>query len=130
MPLAGNLFAGLPAPAGGEAFEALLRCGDVRIERIASSATPETVVYDQTQDEWVCLLRGEAVLRLGAETLTLTAGDWLFIPAHTPHQVLATSAEPTCLWLAVHIGAQCRVVGPPVGTASANSSPASTPSKR
>lgn len=103
MPLAGNLFAGLPAPAAGEACEELLYRGTVRIERIASSAAPEPVLYDQPQDEWVCLLQGEARLRLGEETLTLTAGDWLFIPAHLPHQVLATSAEPTCLWLAIHL---------------------------
>jgi len=31
------------------------------------------------------------------------AGDHLFIPAHTRHRVLATSEEPRCLWLAVHI---------------------------
>jgi len=33
----------------------------------------------------------------------LVSGDYLFIPAHTPHRVVETSAEPQCIWLAVHL---------------------------
>lgn len=98
-----NLFRGLPAPPTGEAFEDLLRSGPVRIERIASSATPEPVLYDQAQDEWVLLLQGEALLWIDGVELRLRPGDHVSIPAHTPHRVLETSAEPHCLWLAVHI---------------------------
>jgi cupin 2 domain-containing protein len=99
----GNLFEGLPEIERGEAFEELLRCSNVRIERILSSAAPESVLYDQVQDEWVCLLQGEAELWIDGETLVLRSGDYCFIPAHTPHRVLKTSAEPRCLWLAVHV---------------------------
>lgn len=101
-PLA-NLFRDLPVPPTGEAFEELVRLGPVRIERIASSATPESVLYDQPQDEWVVLLQGEARLWLDGTELALGPGDHLTIPSRTPHRVLATSAEPPCIWLAVHI---------------------------
>lgn len=98
-----DLFADLPAPETGEAFAEVLRRGNVHIERIVSSAQPEPVLYDQTQDEWVLLLAGNATLEVAGEPLELTAGDHLFIPAHCPHRLLATSAEPRCVWLAVHI---------------------------
>ncbi len=100
-----NLLRGLPRPADGEVFDELLRCRNVRIERIVSSARPEGVLYDQPQDEWVLLLQGCARLWVDGETVALGAGDHLFIPARTPHRVLETSDEPRCVWLAVHIDA-------------------------
>ncbi len=98
-----NLFRGLPEPESGEVFEDLLRCRNVRIERIVSSERPEPVLYDQPQDEWVMLLQGRASLEVAGETVALEPGDHLFIPAHTPHRLLQTSAEPRCLWLGVHV---------------------------
>lgn len=99
----GNLFRDLPAPPMGEVFEELLRLGPVRIERIASSPWPEPILQDQTQDEWVVLLQGAARLWLDGALIDLGVGDYVLIPAHTPHRVLETSAQPPCLWLAVHI---------------------------
>ncbi|MGE5152516.1 MAG: cupin domain-containing protein [Bdellovibrio bacteriovorus] len=99
-----NLLADLPRPAVGEVFEDLLRRGSVRIERIVSSDHPEPVLYDQPQDEWVLLLQGAARLWRAGEELDLRAGDSLLIPARTPHRVLLTSADPPCVWLAVHLG--------------------------
>ncbi len=98
-----NLLTDLPRPAVGEVFEDLLRRGPVRIERIVSSSLPEPVLYDQPQDEWVLLLQGEASLLLAGEEVGLKAGDSLLIPARAPHRVLATSADPLCVWLAVHV---------------------------
>lgn len=98
-----NLLTDLPRPDEGEVFEELVRRGPVRIERIVSSTRPEPVLYDQTQDEWVLLLQGEARLWLSGEEVGLRTGDSLLIPARTPHRVLATSADPPCVWLAVHI---------------------------
>lgn len=98
-----NLFADLPSLTGGEFFEPLATCRGVRIERILSSDQPEPVLYDQEQDEWVCLLQGEARLWIAGDEVELRAGDHCLIPAHTPHRVLNTSREPPCLWLAVHI---------------------------
>lgn len=75
----------------------------VRIERICSSPVPEPTEYDQSGDEWVLLLTGAATLNLAGELVELNAGDYLFIPAHTRHQVIATSANPRCTWLVVHL---------------------------
>lgn len=96
----GNLFDG-EAPASGEHFEVLAKLRGTTIERIVSSASPGLDLYDQAQDEWVVLLRGRAQLELRTETLELSAGDFILIPAHTPHRVLSTSAG--ALWLAVHV---------------------------
>lgn len=101
--ISGNVFAALPALHDGEAFEEILRCRNVRIERIVSSDRPDPTLYDQPQDEWVCLLQGEAELWVAGQAICLKSGDHCFIPAHTPHRVVRTSAEPPCIWLAVHI---------------------------
>lgn len=103
MPSKDNLLKRVQPPTNGERFDTLVCCRNVRIERILSSDRPAPLHYDQPQDEWVLLLQGQARLEIGTEVLTLEAGDHLFLPAHTPHRVLATSAEPPCLWVAVHI---------------------------
>ena len=99
----GNLYELASQPGSGENFTALLHCRNVVIERIVSSAAPEPLIYDQAQDEWVLLLQGQAVLEIAGDEMRLAPGDWLFIPAHTPHRVTATSADPCCIWLAVHV---------------------------
>lgn len=98
-----NLFNGLSVPVVGEVFEDLLLRGPVRIERIVSSAKPESGEYDQAQDEWVLLLQGKARLLVEGAEIALESGDTLYIPAHTKHRVLSTSERPPCVWLAVHI---------------------------
>lgn len=110
MPRVSNLYADLPAPITGEVFDTLLQGRKLRIERIVSSAEPEPILYDQPQDEWVLLLRGQATLMVGDDRIELVAGDHLFIPAHTLHRVLTTSAEPRCIWLAVHLAADSAAV--------------------
>ncbi len=103
--MSSNLFKDLPEIERGEVFADLVRCRNVHIERILSSDRPESVLYEQAQDEWVCLLQGEAELWIDGETVTLNPGDYRFIPAGAPHRVMKTSAQPRCLWLAVHIHA-------------------------
>lgn len=90
-------------PARGERFDALLDCRNVCIERILSAPGSASGPYDQDQDEWVLLLQGQARLEVEGQPVRLAAGEALFIPAHTPHRVLDTSADPPCIWLAVHI---------------------------
>ena len=101
----GNLF-DLPSPLpAAEVFEALIPDRGVQIERIVScgQATPEGEWYDQARDEWVALLQGEATLRYAdGRVLDMRAGDWVLIPAHERHRVERTSADPPCIWLAVH----------------------------
>ena len=97
----GNLFTDSAAPAAGERFETLLAHRNLVVERIVSGADVAAVEYLQPQDEWVVLLRGTATLLVAGETLALTAGDHLFLPARVPHTVVHTS--PGALWLAVHL---------------------------
>ena len=49
------------------------------------------------------LLQGQAILsyRDGREVF-LKAGDYLLIVAHEKHRVEQTSADPPCIWLAIH----------------------------
>lgn len=90
----------IAVPEKGESFETLLRNGNVTIETIVSSETPEPVLYRQENDEAVLLLEGEATLCIDGKDVTLGPGDFLHIPAHTPHRVLETRRGTR--WLAIH----------------------------
>ena len=98
-----RLFPEPEMPARGERFETLLESGKLRIERILSAPGSASGPYDQERDEWVLLLQGSAVLEVEGERVELTAGEALWLPAHTVHRVLDTSDDPPCVWLAVHI---------------------------
>ena len=97
-----NLLEGAP-PATGERFRELLRRPNLVIQHILSSDRPEPVDYCQDEDEWVLLLQGSARIEVAGRPLELGPGDSLLIPARTPHRVLATSGEPHCIWVTVHI---------------------------
>ena len=97
----GNLFVDADAPLQGERFEALLNHKNLVIERIVSSATATPSEYIQPQDEWVAMIRGEATLDIAGELFELHSGDYVFIPAGTPHTVRRVSDG--ALWLAVHL---------------------------
>jgi len=58
-----NIFDRIPEDLEKEVFEALVDGERVKIERIISKGhrSPESGWYDQEQNEWVLLLRGEAV---------------------------------------------------------------------
>ncbi|HIV73250.1 MAG TPA: cupin domain-containing protein [Candidatus Aquabacterium excrementipullorum] len=97
----GNLWANALPPPEGERFDTLLAHGALVVERIVSSSRIASAPYVQTQDEWVVLLQGQAVLDVAGQSVALAAGDHLFLPAHTPHTVLSVSEG--ALWLAVHL---------------------------
>lgn len=100
-----NIFDNIPRNAPEEIFETLLKSPAVRIERIVSSgqATPQNQWFDQTENEWILLLRGRAALRFEGETedRVLESGDHLDIPAHLRHRVEWTSTDEPTIWLAV-----------------------------
>jgi cupin 2 domain-containing protein len=96
-------------PQDEEQLDVLLEDGEqkIRIERIVSTgqASPAGFWYDQTQNEWVLLLQGQAELAWeDGRVIPLKKGDWVFIPAHKRHRIIWTSDEPPCIWLAVHYG--------------------------
>ena len=98
-----SLFSEAAPEAADEVFTTLLEKPGLKIERIVSHghASPADFWYDQEQEEWVLLVRGEAVLQVeGQPDLRLKAGDHLRIPAHLRHRVAMVSDD--ALWLAVH----------------------------
>ena len=102
----GNLFAMLAASRAAECFTELLAAPGLRLERIVSlgQATPPGEWLDQSEAEWVILLRGAAKLRFAEErdARDLRPGDYVNIPTHCRHRVdWITPDEPT-IWLALH----------------------------
>ena len=105
--VATNLFHGLPTSLPDELIETLLQTAHIRIERIVSTgqASPEGFWYDQDEGEWVILLRGLAIIDFYGEIgmRRLYPGDYVFIPAHQKHRVIATSTKKATVWLAVFV---------------------------
>jgi cupin 2 domain-containing protein len=85
--------------------EPLLSGTHWRLERIHSclASSPEGFWYDQSEHEWVLVLRGSARLRFEDETdaRDLCVGDSLLIAPHRRHRLLATDPDPGTLWLAL-----------------------------
>jgi cupin 2 domain-containing protein len=101
----GNLFESLPGGIGEEVFTVLARGEGVKIERIISTgqSSPTSGWYDQNDNEWVIVLKGEAKISLENDRgFHLKAGGYLNIPAHTKHKVTWTKPNTETIWLAVH----------------------------
>ncbi|MBG6072695.1 MULTISPECIES: cupin domain-containing protein [unclassified Polaromonas] len=101
----GQLLHALPASLPDEISDCLLQSSHVRIERIVSNGqhSPPGFWYDQSEAEWVLLVKGEATLRFeqGNKTLHLTPGSYVNIAAHEKHRVEWTTANEETVWLAV-----------------------------
>ncbi len=101
----GNLFESLPEDISDEIFSELVRGDNIKIERIVSKghASPASGWYDQTEHEWVAVLKGEAKIAFeNGNEVHLNAGSHLTIPAHTKHKVTWTTPDTETIWLAVH----------------------------
>ncbi|HEY0848004.1 MAG TPA: cupin domain-containing protein [Noviherbaspirillum sp.] len=101
----GNLYVQIPSFLPEEAVEVLARGKGMRIERIVSKGhcSAPGFWYDQSDDEWVVLLKGEAVLRFeqGDRAVRMMPGDYVNIPAHERHRVESTADNTETVWLAV-----------------------------
>ncbi len=100
-----NLFANVPDQAIEELTDVLIRNPSLRIERIVSTgqSSPDGFWYDQTENEWVVLLSGEASLRFEErdEMINMKRGDFIEIPAGVRHRVDSTSKTEATIWLAI-----------------------------
>jgi len=105
--LVNNIFGDIPNNVPSEIFEILLSKSGIKIERIISQGqcSSKDDWYDQTQDEWVILLEGQAELQFehNLAIVVLNPGDYVLIPAHTKHRVHWTDPEIKTIWLAIHI---------------------------
>lgn len=90
-----------PADPGTERFDVLLHTREITLERIVSSGGQPRQRFCQANDEWVMLLRGNAEMLIDGSPVHLEQGQFVFLPRHTPHEVVATSSN--ALWLAVHV---------------------------
>ncbi|GAB3995066.1 cupin domain-containing protein [Spirosoma daeguense] len=101
----GDLATAIPSPLPEELVDVLIDNPNVRIERIVSRghASPDDFWYDQTENEWVVLLTGEAILELEnvADAIHLKAGMYINLPAHLKHRVAWTAPDVTTIWIAV-----------------------------
>jgi cupin 2 domain-containing protein len=101
-----NIVEGLPQPLPKEAVEILMQADDVRIERIVSHghASAADFWYDQSQHEWVIVLKGAARLQFEEGMVALKPGDFLNIPAFKKHRVDWTTPDEPTVWLGVRYG--------------------------
>ena len=100
-----NIFNAIPDDLSAEIFEQLVDTDKVRIERIISNGqqSPESGWYDQDKNEWLIILKGEAILLFDDEsTIKLKTGDFTNIAAHKKHRVEWTKPDTETIWLAVH----------------------------
>ncbi len=98
-----NIFADIPKKLPKELFETLIVKENLKIERIISKGHISQTWYDQSHDEWVIILQGEAVLTFEDEKeIKLSTGDYINIPAHTKHKVTWTKPDEETIWLAIH----------------------------
>jgi len=99
-----NLLSSIPAALPTELTETLVQATHVRIERIVSRghASPPDFWYDQSENEWVLLVRGAARLRFEDELIEMKPGDFVNIAAHRKHRVEWTAPDEATIWLAVY----------------------------
>jgi len=99
-----NLFEGVPPQLAEEMTQCLAGNAHARVERIVSRghASPPGFWYDQTEHEWVMVVKGSARIRFADDSvLELRAGDHLTIPPHTRHRVDWTAPGEDTVWVAV-----------------------------
>ena len=101
----GNIFEQIPENLDEEAFDTLVQSNHLNIERIVSRghSSPESGWYNQEQNEWVIVLKGEATIAFENEPpVNLKEGGYLEITAHKKHKVIKTHKDKETIWLAVH----------------------------
>lgn len=99
-----NFFSSIPDKLPDEIIEIVFKSDSIRIERIISQgqSSPENFWYNQSENEWVIVLEGKAMIKFEDESIvTLHKGDYLYIPAFKKHRVEWTDPNQLTIWLAV-----------------------------
>jgi len=100
-----NIFEQIPKNLQEEIFEDIIKTDKLKIERIISygHTSPTSGWYEQKENEWVIILKGEAILSFeNSNDVRLNIGDYLNIEAYTKHKVSWTLPNAETIWLAVH----------------------------
>jgi cupin 2 domain-containing protein len=99
-----NIFKNIPKDLKDEVFESIVSNPNLKIERIISygHTSPTEGWYDQEENEWVIVLKGEAILSFEYQKdVRLKEGDYINIQAYTKHKVSWTLPNSETIWLAV-----------------------------
>jgi len=102
-----NIFKDIKIDKNNEQFFDLLKTENIRIEKIVSNGqtSPKDFWYDQDENEFVIVLKGEAILEIKQNIDTkeyyLKEGDFLEIKSNVNHRVKYTSLDKPTIWLAV-----------------------------
>ena len=100
-----DLFADIPEELKDELIGTILQTSNFRIERIVSQGhcSKEGFWYDQSENELVILLKGNATLRFEnqPQVIKMKSGDYLHIEKHVRHRVEWTDPNQETSWLAV-----------------------------
>ena len=101
-----NLLSTPCPPPGEEAMQVLASAETWKLLLIASNGyqSPSDEWMDQSDHEWVLVLRGSACVALQDpdRIVDLSPGDHLSLPPHQRHRVERTDPDPGTLWLALH----------------------------
>lgn len=86
-----------------EKFFEIFKNDVIKIEKIVSNGqkSPEEFWYEQKENEFVLLLKGNAILEFEDQRMDLLEGDAVNIPAFKKHRVVQTSLEEPTIWLAI-----------------------------
>ncbi|WP_258238986.1 MULTISPECIES: cupin domain-containing protein [Arcobacteraceae] len=98
-----NIFKDIKIDNENEQFIDLLKHENVRIERIVSNGqcSPIDFWYEQEENEFVLLLKGQAILEFENKEVILKEGDFINIPSKQKHRVKYTSKKIPTIWLAI-----------------------------
>ncbi len=99
-----NIFTQIPSELKDELFEDIISSNSIKIERIISDGhtSPKKGWYKSSQNEWVIVLQGKAILELEKKSIELNVGDYFNIEADTKHKVSYTSKSEKTIWLTIY----------------------------
>ena len=100
-----NILKSIPKNLPEEFVDILAEGKNFRLERIVSKGhtSPKGFWYDQVENEFVLLLKGEAEILFedDVKPVRFFEGDYSNIPAHKKHRVEWTDPNTESVWLAL-----------------------------
>jgi len=98
-----NIFENIIIDKKQEQFFELIKNDNIKIEKIVSNgqSSPINFWYEQKENEFVLLLKGNAILEYKDKEVILKEGDFINIPAFTKHRVKYTNEKEPTIWLTI-----------------------------
>jgi len=98
-----NIFENIIIDKKQEQFFELIKNDNIKIEKIVSNgqSSPINFWYEQKENEFVLILKGNAILEYEDKEVILKEGDFVNIKAFTKHRVKYTNKDEPTIWLAI-----------------------------